>query len=79
MTAVLVMSNVFDREKTRVLEKADLSRKGSVDAPIRGLVEAINAHSHHYTTSSCSGRTVVFHEVSLNLIQPLINFCIIIL
>ncbi len=55
--------SVFDREKARVLDKADLSRKGSVDAPIRHLVEAINTHPHYYTTSSCSGRTVVLCEV----------------
>ena len=56
-------SGEFDREKVRVLEKADLSRKGSVDAPIRELVEHINTQDDYYTTSSCSGRTVVFCEV----------------
>ena len=58
-------SGEFDREKVRVLEKADLSRKGSVDAPIRELVEYINTKDDYYTTSSCSGRAVVFCEVGL--------------
>ena len=73
---------VFDREKARVLDKADLSRKGSVDAPIRHLVEAINAHPHYYTTSSCSGRSVVLCEVHTCVIMggegallSLITYC----
>lgn len=53
----------FELDKARVLAKADLSRKGSVDEPIRELVEYINAHDSFYTTSSCSGRVTVFSEV----------------
>ena len=54
---------VFRSEKTRVLSKADLSRKGSVDEPIRELVDYINELDSFYTTSSCSGRITVFSEV----------------
>ena len=55
---------LFHREKERVLQgKDDLSRKGSVDQPIIGLVDHINALDQYYTTSSCSGRIIVFTEV----------------
>eukprot|EP00210_Caulerpa_lentillifera_P009018 g8607.t1 len=40
----------------------DKSRKGSVDEPIRELVEQINSHDDLYTTSSCSGRVSLFGE-----------------
>ena len=53
----------FLTDKARVLDKADLSRKGSVDENIKSLVEFINAQPVYYTTSSCSGRVVVFAEV----------------
>lgn len=35
----------------------------AVGTPIRDLVSYINAQSDYYTSSSCSGRTVVFCEV----------------
>ncbi len=54
---------LFRLDKTRVLDKADLSRKGSVDGPIRELIDYINAQDAFYTTSSCSGRMAVFSEV----------------
>ena len=68
MCVLLIMLHVcttslFERDKARVLDKADLSRKGSVDALIRSLVDCINACEDFYTTSSCSGRAVVFCEV----------------
>lgn len=40
----------------------DKSRKGSVDEPIKDLVELINQHGGLYTTSSCSGRVSLFGE-----------------
>lgn len=40
----------------------DKSRKGSVDEPIKDLVELINHHEDLYTTSSCSGRVSLFGE-----------------
>ena len=57
------MHGYFQSEKTRVLSKVDLSRKGSVDEPIRELIEFLNAQEPLYTTSSCSGRVVLFCEV----------------
>ena len=38
----------------------DKSPKGGLDAPIVPLVYAINAHVDYVTTSSCSGRIVLF-------------------
>ena len=38
----------------------DKSPKGSVDAPIRHLVDLINSHSRYCTLSSCSGRLSLF-------------------
>ena len=40
--------------------KVDKSPKGSLDAPIRDLVEHINRTEAWFTTSSCSGRTSLF-------------------
>lgn len=50
----------FFKEKTEVLQKHDLSRKGSIDSPIHDLVNFINSLNSYFTTSSCSGRTIVF-------------------
>ena len=56
----------FDLDKARVLHgKQDLSRKGSIDRPIADLVEYINSQDNYYTTSSCSGRILVFLEVRI--------------
>jgi tRNA wybutosine-synthesizing protein 3 len=39
---------------------ADKSPKGSVDEHIRPVCDLINQHAHFYTTSSCSGRIVIW-------------------
>jgi len=41
---------------------SDLSPKGSVDEPVRQLVEEINQLEGFVTTSSCSGRIAVYLE-----------------
>lgn len=46
----------FHKLKQQCLDKEDLSRKGSIDEPIRSLVTLINSNSFYYTTSTCSGR-----------------------
>ncbi|RMZ81345.1 hypothetical protein DV738_g2142, partial [Chaetothyriales sp. CBS 135597] len=43
-------------------EYSDNSPKGSVDEPIRELIDFINSHPGWCTTSSCSGRVAVFVE-----------------
>ncbi|CAN7997762.1 unnamed protein product, partial [Ixodes hexagonus] len=50
----------FAKEKRETLQAADLSRKGAIDARIKHVVEHLNALPQYYTTSSCSGRTVLF-------------------
>lgn len=42
------------------LNRADKSPKGSVDHPIQGMVDLINAHPSFATLSSCSGRISLF-------------------
>jgi tRNA(Phe) wybutosine-synthesizing methylase Tyw3 len=41
----------------------DASRKASIDAPIRTLIESINNSENYFTTSSCSGRFLAFSQV----------------
>jgi tRNA wybutosine-synthesizing protein 3 len=56
------MSKHFDQWKHDALsnDKEDLSRKHSIDDYIVELINRINNHSDYYTSSSCSGRTIVF-------------------
>ena len=56
----LIMLQSFASKKEQVLRRADKSKKGDVDPPIFALVGAINSSPSFVTTSSCSGRTVVF-------------------
>lgn len=42
----------------------DASRKSSIDARIRDLIESINKSEYYFTTSSCSGRFLAFSQVS---------------
>lgn len=57
-----MMVDVFDKQKKSCLEGLDLSRKGSIDAPLEGLVDFINTHNDMFTLSSCSGRIVILRE-----------------
>lgn len=58
----------FDKRKVAALaalispETDDKSPKGSLDAPIKELVETMNSTRDFCTTSSCSGRITVFIE-----------------
>merc|ERR1712168_531768 len=54
--------DVFDRQKKQTLSGIDHSKKGSFDKPIDDLMMYINAHEDYFTTSSCSGRIIVFSE-----------------
>jgi tRNA wybutosine-synthesizing protein 3 len=56
---------VFDQRKTKILQELtsdspDLSPKGSPDDGVLALLQRLNAHQDYITTSSCSGRAVVF-------------------
>lgn len=51
----------FQALKARILlSSLSSSSSGSSDAPLVPLLRLINAHPHHCTTSSCSGRVVVY-------------------
>ena len=54
--------DVFDRQKKQTLSGIDHSKKGSFDKPIDDLMMYINALPDYFTTSSCSGRIIVFSE-----------------
>jgi tRNA wybutosine-synthesizing protein 3 len=71
------MTTRFGARKQKILEQLDapdgeyhdLSPKGSVDAPIRDLIDEINRLEGLVTTSSCSGRISVFLEGRKNGMQ----------
>lgn len=50
----------FPTEKKNQLEKQDKSKKGEVDEKVKPLLNALNAHPDYYTTSSCSGRILLW-------------------
>lgn len=56
----------FATAKRVALEGLDFSKKGSVDEPIFDLIQHINSYSQYFTTSSCSGRTIIVVSASLN-------------
>lgn len=56
---------VFDQRKKGILQglqsdEPDLSPKGAPDTEILQLLQLINSHNDFVSTSSCSGRAVVF-------------------
>lgn len=57
-------TKLFLAQKSAALSGQDFSRKGSVDEPIRELVELINSQDQYFTTSSCSGRIIVLSDKS---------------
>jgi tRNA wybutosine-synthesizing protein 3 len=57
--------SIFDKRKAAILadlqsEDPDLSPKGRPDDEIIELLRLLNSHPHYVSTSSCSGRAVVF-------------------
>ena len=52
----------FASRKKNALSRKDKSNKGTVDKPIKALVDEINRLENYYTTSSCSGRIVLWAE-----------------
>ena len=49
----------FAQEKAVQLALKDRSKKGSIDTEIKEVVDAVNAKSGYYTTSSCAGRIIL--------------------
>ena len=58
-----VVNDVFRKQKLSCLSKIDLSRKGSIDEAVAGIVVFINQCDQYFTTSSCSGRICIYEEV----------------
>ncbi|XP_056598781.1 tRNA wybutosine-synthesizing protein 3 homolog [Triplophysa dalaica] len=56
--------DTFQQWKNQCLNKSDFSKKGSVDEDISHIVSFINSHEKYFTTSSCSGRIMLFDGVS---------------
>ncbi|KAK6644130.1 hypothetical protein RUM43_000397 [Polyplax serrata] len=50
----------FKNVKKQILQANDLSKKGSIDEPIRYLITFINELDDYVTTSSCSGRAILY-------------------
>ncbi|XP_050393618.1 tRNA wybutosine-synthesizing protein 3 homolog [Patella vulgata] len=61
-------NSLFQKQKELCLSGIDWSRKGSVDGPITEVVKFINGSENYFTTSSCSGRIMVF-ENSNDVVQ----------
>ncbi|XP_035527440.1 tRNA wybutosine-synthesizing protein 3 homolog [Morone saxatilis] len=53
------MEKTFSQWKKQCVNKLDLSKKGSVDADIEHVVSLLNSCEQYFTTSSCSGRTIL--------------------
>jgi len=51
---------LYGTTNSTIVPPRDKSPKGSVDAPIRHLVDLINSHSRFCSLSSCSGRLSLF-------------------
>ncbi|KAJ9589480.1 hypothetical protein L9F63_017297 [Diploptera punctata] len=62
----MISPEEFQRQKNQILDGIDLSRKGCIDDPIQELVELINTEDDFVTTSSCSGRVILFCEDIVN-------------
>ena len=54
----------FDIYKKHCIDKFDKSKKGELDKPVTKLVRIINSKKDFFTTSSCSGRTVLIAKGS---------------
>ena len=52
---------MFPSYKKSILSRPDKSNKGSIDKPIKNLINTINEDPRYCTTSSCSGR-IVLHQ-----------------
>ena len=55
----------------QINEFKDLSRKSSVDEYIQDLIDYINQTESYFTTSSCSGRFIVYSQVNKLIVNDL--------
>lgn len=59
------MTTIFNKQKQKYLKDLesgvkDKSKKGFIDEEIKSLVDKINKQENYYTTSSCSGRILLY-------------------
>ncbi|XP_039282299.1 tRNA wybutosine-synthesizing protein 3 homolog isoform X2 [Nilaparvata lugens] len=54
----------FKNQKKQILDGVDLSKKGSFDVLISNLICKLNDHQDYVTTSSCSGRILLYVQDS---------------
>ena len=52
----------FEKQKRIATSGVDFSRKGSIDVKIVDLSLFINSEKDYFTTSSCSGRIILFDD-----------------
>ena len=57
-----IFAKHFDTLRDQQDISKDASRKSSIDARIRDLVDSINESNDYFTTSSCSGRYLAFSQ-----------------
>jgi tRNA wybutosine-synthesizing protein 3 len=55
----------FELDKKNCLSKIDKSKKGNIDKKISKLIELINKNDNYFTTSSCSGRIMIYTKSKL--------------
>ncbi|CAC5393554.1 TYW3 [Mytilus coruscus] len=53
---------IFEKQKKSAVSGVDFSRKGSIDVRIIDLSLFINNQRDYFTTSSCSGRIILFDD-----------------
>ena len=62
---------IFEKQKRIATSGVDFSRKGSIDVKIVDLSLFINSEKDYFTTSSCSGRIILFDDkvcIAINII-----------
>uniref|UniRef100_A0A224Z3B9 tRNA wybutosine-synthesizing protein 3 homolog n=1 Tax=Rhipicephalus zambeziensis TaxID=60191 RepID=A0A224Z3B9_9ACAR len=60
----------FAKEKRERLEGADVSRKGTIDSRILDVTDRLNSFPQYCTTSSCSGRIIIFSGAESDIGKP---------
>lgn len=58
------ITNKFQKYKRQFLLKKDKSIKGAKDKGILKVINLINSRENYYTTSSCSGRIVLYEKIN---------------
>lgn len=60
----MIAEERFKNQKKKALNQLKEAKENNeVDEAILPLLDVINSHEDYYTTSSCSGRITLFHEI----------------